>query len=165
MASHLRFHLIPQFGPLRLHEIDQERVQGFVVKLAAGRSRHTILNVLGTLSSILKMAKKWGYTVSEFEQNTLVIPAAEPSKPARFFTADQIRSIVTIASEPWRTIFSLAAMTGMRPGEVLGLSIDDLDFQQQLIFVRRSAWYSHLISPKSKRSIATVPMPAALAEV
>jgi integrase len=165
MASHLRFHLVPEFGPLRLHEIDQERVQTFVVKLAVGRSRHTILNVLGTLSTILKMAKKWGYTVSEFEQSDLVIPAARPSKPGRFFTANQIRSILGIASEPWRTIFTHAAMTGLRPGEVLGLSIDDLDFQQQLISVRRSAWYSHLISPKSSRSVATVPMPAPLSEV
>jgi integrase len=56
-------------------------------------------------------------------------------------------------------------MTGLRPGEVLGLSIDDLDFEQRLIFVRCSAWYSHLISPKSNRSVATVPMPAPLAEV
>src|SRR4029077_3830134 len=38
-------------------------------------------------------------------------------------------------------IFALAAMTGLRPGEVLGLSIDDLDFEQRSIFVRRSAWY------------------------
>jgi len=29
----------------------------------------------------------------------------------------------------------------------------------------RSAWYSHLISPKSNRSVATVPMPGPLAEV
>jgi len=56
-------------------------------------------------------------------------------------------------------------MTGLRPGEVLGLSIDDLDFEQRLIFVRRSAWYRHLISPKSSRSVATVPMPSPLAEV
>jgi hypothetical protein len=41
----------------------------------------------------------------------------------------------------------------------LGLSIDDVDFEQ------RSAWYSHLISPKSNRSVATVPMPGPLAEV
>lgn len=56
-------------------------------------------------------------------------------------------------------------MTGMRPGEVLGLSIDDLDFERRLIFVRRSAWYSYLISPKSTRSVATVPMPGPLAEI
>ena len=165
MASHLRFHLVPAFGRMRLDEMGQEQVQAFVGKLAKGRSRHTILNVLGTLASILKRARKWGYAVAGFQQSDLVIPCSKPGKPGRFFTAEQVRSILALASEPWRTIFALAAMTGLRPGEVLGLSIDDLDFEQGLVFVRRSAWYSHLISPKSNRSVATVPMPGPLAEV
>ena len=165
MKSHLRFHLIPEFGPIRLDEIGQEEVQTFVGKLAKGRSRHTILNVLGTLASILKMARKWGYTVAGFNQSDLVIPCLKPAKPGRFFTVEQVRAIVALANEPWQTIFALAAMTGLRPGEVLGLSIDDLDFEQRLVFVRRSAWYRHLILPKSGRSVATVPMPGPLAEV
>jgi integrase len=165
MVSHLRFHLIPAFGRMRLDEPGQEQVQGFVGKLAKGRSRPTILNILGTLASVVKMARKWGYAVAEFRQGDLVIPCSKPSKPGRFFTAEQVRSILALASEPWYAIFALAAMTGLRPGEVLGLSIDDLDFEQRLIFVRRSAWYSHLISRKSSRSVATVPMPEPLAEV
>lgn len=165
MASHLRFHLLPAFGQMRLDEMGQEQVQAFVGKLAKGRSRHTILNVLGTLASVLKRARRWGYAVAGFSQSDLVIPCSKPSKPGRFFTPEQARSILALASEPWRTIFALAAMTGLRPGEVLGLSIDDLDFEQGLVFVRRSAWYSHLISPKSSRSVATVPMPRPLAEV
>lgn len=165
MASHLHFHLIPAFGPMRLDEVGQEQVQAFVGKLAKGRSRHTILNVLGTFLSVLKTARKWGYVVAEIRLRDLVVPDSKPAKPGRFFTAEQVRSILALASEPWRTIFTLAAMTGLRPGEVLGLSIDDLDFEQRLVFVRRSAWYSHLISPKSERSVATVPMPQPLAEV
>lgn len=165
MASHLSFHLVPAFRFMRLDEIGQEQVQAFVGKLAKGRSRHTILNVLGTLASVLKTARKWGYAVAGFQQGDLVIPCAKPSKPGRFFTPEQVRSILALASEPWYTIFALAAMTGLRPGEVLGLSIDDLDFEQRLIFVRRSAWYRHLISPKNSRSVATVPMPGPLFEV
>jgi len=165
MVSHLRFHLVPAFGRMRLDEMGQEQVQAFVGKLAKGRSRHTVLNVLGTLASILKIARKWGYAVAGFQQSDLVIPCSKPGKPGRFFTAEQVRPILALAPEPWRTIFALAAMTGLRPGEVLGLSIDDLDFEQRLIYVRRSAWYSHLISPKSNRSVATVPMPGPLAEV
>jgi integrase len=165
MVSHLRFHLVPAFSRMRLDEIGQEQVQTFVGKLAKGRSRHTVLNILGTLASVLKMARKWGYAVAGFQQSDLVIPCSKPGKPSRFFMAEQVRSILALASEPWYTIFALAAMTGLRPGEVLGLSIDDLDFEQRLIFVRCSAWYSHLISPKSARSVATVPIPEPLAEV
>jgi len=80
MASHLRFHLVPVFGRMRLDEIGQEDVQAFVGKLAKGRSRHTILNVLGTLASVLKMARKWGYAVAGFQQADLVIPCSKPGK-------------------------------------------------------------------------------------
>jgi len=165
MASHLRFHLVPAFGSMRLNEIGQEQVQAFVGKLAKGRSRHTILNVLGALASLLSMARKWGYEVAGFKQSDLVVPDSKPGKPGRFFTAEQVRAILALATEPWRTIFALAAMTGLRPGEVLGLSIDDLDFDQKLLFVRRSAWYGQLISPKNARSVATVPIPGPLVEM
>ena len=163
-ASHLRSHLVPEFGGMRLDEIGQEQ-EVFVGKLAKGRSKHTILNVLSTLASVLKTARQWGYAVAGFRWDELVIPDSKPSRPGRFFTGEQVRAILVLASEPWRTIFTLAAMAGLRPGEVLGLSIDDLDFEQRLVFVRRSAWYGRLISPKSTRSVATVPMPGPLAEV
>jgi integrase len=50
-----------------------------------------------------------------------------------FWTAQQIRPILELVLEPWHTIFAMAAMTGLRPGEVPGPSIDDLDFEQRLI--------------------------------
>ena len=60
--------------------------------------------------------------------------------------------------------FAVAAMIGLRPGEVLGLSTKDLDFDTKHIFVRRSAWHSQLLAPKSQRSAGVVPMPALLEE-
>ena len=99
-----------------------------------------------------------------FTQADLVIPSSKPANLGRFFTA-QMRSILELALQPWHTIFGIAAMTGLMPGEVLGLSIDDLDFEQQLILVRLSTWYRHLILAKRTRSVATVPTPGPLAEV
>jgi hypothetical protein len=43
MASHLRFHLVPAFGRMRLDEMGLEQVQVFLGKLAKGRGRHTVL--------------------------------------------------------------------------------------------------------------------------
>lgn len=82
-----------------------------------------------------------------------------------YYISAYFRSILSLASEPWRTMFALAAMAGLRAGEVLGLSMDDLDFEQRLIFVRRSAWHGRLFSPKSARSVAALPMPEPLAEM
>jgi len=160
--SHIRFHLVKYFGRMRLDQIGQEDVQQFVSTIGRKLGRHTILNILGTLFSILKTARQWGYVVSEIRQADLAIPSSRPSLPGRFFTAENVIAILEKATDPWRTIFAVAAMTGLRPGEVLGLSTEDLDFEARQIFVRRSAWYSRLLTPKTKHSESMVPMPEPL---
>jgi integrase len=100
-----------------------------------GRSRHLILNVLYTLRSALGSARKWGYLAGDFQISDLVLPAERIRVKARFFTAEQAGAIIAAAENPWRVIFAIAAMTGLRPGEVLGLSVDDLDFENRLLCV------------------------------
>ena len=53
-------------------------------------------------------------------------------------------------------------MTGMRPGEMLGLQWADIDFVKGLIHIRRSAWYGKVQTTKSKTSTAPVPLPEPL---
>lgn len=111
---------------------------------------------------MLKTARQWGYVVNEIRQADLAIPSSRPSRPGRFFTAENVIAILEKAADPWRTIFGVAALTGMRPGEVLGLSVEDIDFEARQIFVRPSAWYSQLLTPKTKHSENIVPMPEPL---
>jgi hypothetical protein len=66
--SHVRCYLVRRLGKLRLEEITQETAQSLVAELAKRVSRHTVLNVLGTLCSILTSAKQWGYVVSPFKR-------------------------------------------------------------------------------------------------
>lgn len=60
-------------------------------------------------------------------------------------------------------MFAIAAMTGLRVGEVVGLQKQDLDFDRRVINVRRSAWYGSVQTVKSKASAAPVPLSDALA--
>ncbi|MGB7226274.1 MAG: site-specific integrase, partial [Candidatus Acidiferrales bacterium] len=53
--------------------------------------------------------------------------------------------------------------TALRPGELLGLKVEEVDFERGVIFVRRSAWYSKLQSPKNDGSIRVLPTPGPLA--
>jgi integrase len=163
--SHLRTHLVPRFKAMRLDQIGQEDVQALVTVLGRTLGQHTILNVVGTLFAILKMARKWGYVVNDVRMADLVVSHAKPGREGRFFTAEQAVAILGRATEPWRTIFAVAAMTGLRPGEVLGLSVDDLDFDRRLINVNRSAWYTELVTTKTKSSKKPVPMPEPLERI
>lgn len=161
--SHLRSHILPQLGDLNLDQIGLENQQVFATRLSKATSRKTVLNVLGTLSSMLNKARDWGYICSGVDFGKLALPHGDVDSSVRSFSADQARRIIDTASEPFSTMFAVFAMTGMRAGEVLGLQIEDLDFEHGLIFVRRSAWYGQIQTLKSRASKGALPMPEALA--
>jgi integrase len=50
----------------------------------------------------------------------------------------------------------LAAETGLRPGELCGLTLDDLDLQRGMLQVRQSAWRGKLGDLKTKDSLRVV---------
>jgi integrase len=152
------------FGKRGLDEIGVEAQQVFVTKLVkAELSRKMVLNVLSTLSSMLETAKIWGYVCQQVAYANLALPCEEVKKEARFFTLEQVGKIIAAAPEPFKTMFLVLVMTGMRAGEMLGLQWVDIDFAKSLIHIRRSAWYGQTQTTKSKSSTAPVPLPGPLA--
>jgi integrase len=163
--SHLRCHILPLLGKMKLEDLGLEVQQTFVTRLAETVSSKTAANVTGTLSVILSTAKNWGYICEPVDFGKLVMPSEEVKEAARFFTADEARLIIATAGQPFRTIFAIAAMTGMRVGELLALQTNDLDFERKIIHVRRSVWHGQIQTVKSKASRAPVPMPDALSVI
>ena len=43
---------------------------------------------------------------------------------------EKVGKIIAAAREPYKTMFMLLAMTGMRAGEMLGLQWPDIDFEK-----------------------------------
>jgi integrase len=161
--SHLRTYIRKWLGDVRLEEFTRQAQQNFVTRLSQRVSRKTVLNVLGTLASMLRTAKSWGYCCHTIALNELAIPPGRVGKQAAFFTGEQARNIIAIAEDPYRIMFAIAGMTGLRAGEVMALQKGDLGFEQRVIYVRRSAWYGRVQTVKSKASKGSVAMPEALA--
>jgi integrase len=162
--SHLRCHIIPQLGSLRLEQFGVENQQTFITRVfKKGVSRKTVLNVLGTLSSILSTARDWGYTCEQIDVSKLRLPPRGARFEAPHFTVEQLQKILSIAEEPWRTLFCILTMEELRAGEVLGLQWQDIDLDRQLLHIRRSAWYGKIQTTKSQASETVLPIPDALA--
>jgi integrase len=85
-----------------------------------------------------------------------------PSPFARLLARTQWEATMQYP-QPLPTIFAIAAMTGFRVGEVVGLQKEDLDFVRGVINVRRSACYGRVQTVKSKASAALVSLSDALA--
>jgi integrase len=148
VRSQLRKYLIPFFGRLVLREIRTEEVQRFLSGVKA--SPKTVRNLYITIRSMWKAARTWGYVAHEICEG-VVLPKSQRARRI-FFTLEEVQRIIGAAAEPHKTLYWLAAETGMRAGELTGLRLDDLDFDGQLVHVRQSAWHGKIQSPKTENA-------------
>jgi len=166
VKSHLRCYIVPQLGKLRLESVGVENQQRFVTRVfEKGVSRKTVLNVLGTLSSVLSTARDWGYNCEQIDIGKLRLPPRGQRYEAPYFTVDQLNKILAIAEEPWRTLYFILTMDGLRAGEALGLQWQDIDLDRQLLHIRRSVWYGKIQTTKSQASETVLPIPSPLVAV
>jgi integrase len=163
--SHLKQHIFPRLGSLRLQELNAKTLQAFVTTLVAtGITRKSSENILQTLFSILRVARLFGNAVPQVKRSDLVLPRAETRREMPSLDAQQIAQIIINAKEPFATMFTLVGITGLRGGEMLGLKVADLDFNRKVIHIRRSvdSRTKQELSTKSRGSASDVPIPPAL---
>ncbi len=170
VRSHLKCYIVPELGKVQLEQFGVENQQTFIARMATRASkkavsRKTVLNVLGTLSAILTTARDWGYSCAELDTSKLRLPPRGMKYEAPLFTVTQLQKILAIAEEPWRTLYCIFTLDGLRAGEALGLKWDDIDLDRGLLHIRRSAWYGQLQTAKSEGSETVLPIPEALVSV
>lgn len=113
------------------------------------------------------MGRKWGYPSPSIEKRDLVFPADKKPQPRIFFfDADAATRIINAAVQPFKLMFLIAAVCGLRIGEVLALKISSLDFQRKLIHITAALDYKTRKegTPKTGNSAAPVCMSELLAK-
>jgi integrase len=162
--SYLRQHIIPKFGDAAPHSLDVSALQQFATDLRKTLSRKTVVNVLGTIFVILEYARRCGTLVSKVSFSDIEFGTETSEPDAAFFTREQATRIVAESEEPYKTMFAVAWITGLRAGELLALGRADLDFEKKTIRVNKSSDDNtrQIRQPKTKNSTAMLPMPSAL---
>jgi integrase len=165
----LRCYVVPAVGrrPLgKLNPSDVERMTAGVVD--SGLSPRTASHARVILRRALADALRDGLVhrnVAALARPPRV--TARTIEPGRdYLTAPQLRALLTAAAlHPIGPLVTLALTTGLRQGELLGLSWDDLNTEAGTLTVRRAlarAWGGgvELAEPKTRRSRRTVHLPA-----
>lgn len=132
--------LKPFFGKLYLKDITQEQVQHYTIQKAkADRSQKTIANHLTLLVSMLNYAHdmNWLRVVPKIRKPKI------PKTKIFFYlkTDDEIVRFLSAAKKFGEInyyLYAMAIFTGMRQGELAGLTWDDIDFFNRRICVQRS---------------------------
>lgn len=161
----LTAHILP--SSLALKRIDEVRpgdIRAFVAELDAKR-RGDGPRKLGPCR--INMARDRLYAIfSEAQSDGLVADnpvrhvrrLAEPTPEVDPFTLEEVARILAQARDQERAVFTLLLLTGMRPGEALGLRWDDVDFERNEVRVRRTLSRYGLGAPKTRGSVREVEM-------
>lgn len=164
MESHLRAHILPKFGEESTQALDVPALQLFATDLLSHLSQKTVVNVLSTLLSILKYAGKCRMPVANISLNDLRLGTVTARAERPYFRREQSEAIIEVADEPYKTMFRVLWLTGLRAGELLALKVSDLDFHKRTILVDESADDNtrELRQPKTRNSVGLLPMPNVL---
>ena len=164
--SGLRLYVLPRFGTSAPHAIGVQELQQFATELRRKVSRKTVINLLSSVFAVFNYAARCEIRVPTVGFKDLEL-GSEQAVIVPFFTREQATQIINAAKEPYKTLFAVAWSTGLRAGELLALTVGDLDFDRKTIRANKSAddQTREVRQPKTKNSIATLPMPSALEPV
>lgn len=178
----LEGHVFPRLGHIKLAKLRADQIQGYYEELLkSGRKRvdrkdgtkaprglslRTVHHHHACLHKALRDAVRAGYLPASPMDG--VIPPKPPRREARCFTPAELQKILAVAR---RTTYylpiAIAAYTGMRRGEILGLQWGDVDMERGVIHVQRSLERTkgqglRLKDTKTDKSRRAIPVPPQL---
>ncbi|GGM12956.1 tyrosine-type recombinase/integrase [Nakamurella endophytica] len=158
METRWRLHIRPALGELRLADVTRAHVQDAVAGWARTLAPATVSVTYGYLASMMKAAVL-DRLLRESPCRGVKLPRLEVDKVVPLSVA-QVHTIAERIGRRYRGMVLLGAATGMRSGELRGLTVDRLRFADGLLRIRIDR---QLVStepkwgpPKTERSDRTV---------
>jgi len=155
--AHVKNNLKPFFGETKITRLNYNSITKFAAhEDARGASVHHIRKSLVLLTGIMKYAVRQRFI--EFN------PVQEVEKPkgrSRYdesdgldiLRPDEIRIFLDhVQGLKYKTLFTLAIMSGARQGELLALMWSDVDWHNSQLNIKRTFQHGHFYEPKSLTS-------------
>jgi integrase len=164
--------LLAHLGPLaedELSMISKEHLVAFRNALMARLSPKATNHYLKVVKMLFRAAKRDGYLVddpSEFVET--VKDKGHDRKRRRPFTLDQIRAVLAVADEEWRSMILCGLYTGQRIGDIARLTWANVDLERGQIKLTTRKTGAVLMIPMAaplKEHLDTLPTPDARPEL
>lgn len=174
VESCMRVWVIPFFDggrPTPMANVSWRQIEDLIVKMEdKGLTAKSIHNYIGTVSALYRYGmnprRRWSATnpVDGAE-----LPAVRKSTEIRFLTLEEVRALVRhVPDGPYgpldRVLYLVAAMTGLREGELVALRWMDCDWVARKVRVRANYVLGEFDTPKSELGSRGVPMALEVAQ-
>ncbi len=139
-----RCHIVPILGNVKLKDLTTRQIQDLInekmvngrIKGEGGLSPRTVIYIYTTLHAALNQAVKekiLPYNVAE----PVEVPK-QKKKEIKPYDKDQVNKLLNTAKNTfYYTPLFLELSTGLRRGELIGLKWRDLNFENQILFIKR----------------------------
>lgn len=136
--QHVRVHLKPTLGRTQLSKLLPHQIQQTYNDLLRkrGLSPKTIKNVHGVLHRALEQAKTMGYLKTNPTAG-VILPKIEKENLKTLEDTDVAGFLRAIKGNPYENVLFVTAFTGLREGEVLGLTWDCVDFEKGQLLINK----------------------------
>ncbi len=136
--TNIQNHIIPALGTKKLKDLKPSQLESFYADLML--EKHLSAKTVKYVHNVLKVALKSAVDDKLIEDNPC-LKAKTPKIPkfkSELLSVDQIKELLDyIEGNRFETEIKLAAMLGLRKGEVLGLKISDLDTERHTLHIQR----------------------------
>jgi integrase len=146
--------ILPKWGNYRLQDVLPIAVERWLEEMPYAPATKT--KVKGVFGTLFRHGMRYRWSASN--PIALVRSSSKRVETPDILTTLEIRAILSELSEPARTVTMLAAITGMRRGELFGLRWEDLDFDKRSIRIVRSLVDQVEGKPKTETSRKPLPM-------
>ena len=136
--EHVRVHLKPYLGNVMMDKLTPQRVQRLYNMLLRENnlSPKTIVNINGVFHSALETARKLGYLKTN-PLDAVVLPKVEKPPLKTMEREEMVRFLDAIKGNWYEKILFVTLFTGLRQGEVLGLTWDCVNFEHNTLLINK----------------------------
>jgi integrase len=165
----IRLHILPRFGVVRIAKLSPRDVRAWIAEmLAAGEAQSAVRRRFSVFRKIMNDAVAMEMIGRSPCRG--VVPPADTRGDIRVLTADEVTELADAMPVWCRTWVWVAAYTGIRWSEMLGLRRSDIDLLRRTLTVRRqivevNGRFEGFGEPKTAAGRRTIDLPAFLCEM
>lgn len=136
--EHIRVHIKPSLGDIPLKQLSTRDIQQLYTNLLKERelSPKTVRNIHGVLHRTLEQAKLLG-CIRVNPTDAAVTPRVEKKQVETLDAEDIGKFLAAIRGTKYEYPLFVAVFTGLRQGELLGLTWDCVDFENGLLLINK----------------------------
>ena len=164
-SEQIQNHIKPELGRIKLKDLKTHMIQRFYSSLATGEkplAAKTIKNIHGVLHRALNQAVS-NNLIRVNPATACVLPKVQKPEIKPLEPGEIYRILQEAKEDDYQNLVIVALFTGMRQGELLGLSWDCVDFETGVIIVKQQLQHKDgkyfLCSPKSNKPRKMLPAP------